>query len=227
MVYKMRISENMERYERHVYMKRKVRQCKLASLILIATTLTMALFIGLTSMLIITPEYQEKVHGDMENAYYSADVYTLKENILKAKAGMEELGLEADDSGKYWSWEKNYPDYKMEWQYKHMDSIVVRCDEMISWVEMQYNDNQTSQQMQDVYSAKMNNIRFFIKDDGGWSDDVAEAAYKVKFYPNFVIIYPVILAVLIVLTIIVVALSFVLRIPDENYVWIDDGGNER
>ena len=140
--------------------------------------------------------YQKNVHSYMEQAYYSADPVLMQENINKAKQGMENLGLTSEMYSSFWYWELT-PDKQMLWEYQHLNSIDVRCNEFIAWIHAQ-NDT-GSQQMQDVYSQKLNNIREFVRNDGGWSDDIAQSAYitnfqvfyAVGFIPVFVILFTI------------------------------------
>jgi hypothetical protein len=67
----------------------------------------------------------------------------------------------------------------MDWQYKHMQSIQNRINEWQEWEESQTNSG--SQQMQDVNTQKLDNVRTFIK-SVGWSDDVAQGAYVVNMH---------------------------------------------
>jgi len=124
-------------------------------------------------------EFRNAVHSHMENAYYSADPDTMRAELIAAKNGMIELGLTNDTYGAWLPWDKT-PDKRMDWQYRHIDSILVRIDEFEQWETTQAGKD-TSQQMQDVYTQKLDNVRSFIT-QGGWSDDVAESAYAYNFY---------------------------------------------
>ena len=124
-------------------------------------------------------EFRNAVHSHMENAYYSADPRTMETELIAAKEGMKSLGLTNDMYAAWLPWDKT-PDRRMDWQYKHMDSILERVQEFKQW-ESQQIGSDTSQQMQDVYSQKLDNVRHFIYEEG-WSDDVAEGAYAYNFY---------------------------------------------
>jgi len=164
----------------------------------IISTIILILFAGLmvgTAALGPGYTYQKDVHGYMEQAYYSADPVLMQQNINLAKQGMLDLGLTPDMYGSFWYWEQT-PERQMNWEYQHLNSIDVRCTEFIAWIHAQ-NDT-GSQQMQDVYSQKLNNIREFVKNDGGWSDDIAQAAYFTNFNVFFAIGYiPILIALLI------------------------------
>lgn len=120
-------------------------------------------------------KYNSEVHAHMENAYYAADPNTMLSEITLARDGMDKVGLKEDMYNGIFPWDKR-PDRSMKWQYKHIDSIVTRINEFKTWEKSQIGDG-TTQQMKDVYTEKLDNVRNFIKDDG-WSDDVAEATYK-------------------------------------------------
>lgn len=120
-------------------------------------------------------KYNSEVHAHMENAYYAADPDTILSEITLARDGMDKVGLKEDMYNGIFPWDKR-PDRSMKWQYKHIDSIIIRLNEFKVWESAQIGDG-TTQQMKDVYTEKLDNVRNFIKDDG-WSDDVAEAAYK-------------------------------------------------
>lgn len=136
------------------------------------------LFLGWGALLIygaIGPGYiyENTVHSHMENAYYAADPTTMKNELLLAVDGMKTLGLTKDKYGAFLPWNK-VPKHSMEWQYKHMDSLIIRCDEFINW-ERSLNTTSTAQ-VKDVYTEKLDNMRRFLQEDG-WSDDIAENAF--------------------------------------------------
>lgn len=131
-------------------------------------------------------KFNSKVHGYFENAYYASDPVTMRENIVKARDGMKTLELTDDMYGAWLPWDKT-PDRKMMWQYQHIDSVLIRIDEFQKWESSQSNTG--SQQMQDVYTQKLDNVRHFIKDDGGWSDWIARDAFVIRDYFVSVIMF--------------------------------------
>jgi hypothetical protein len=159
--------------------------------------LAMATICGTLAFRVTGPDYtyNAAVHSHFENAYYSADPETMKTEILKAKEGMKELGLDPQMNSKFWSWEKTY-DYSMDWQYRHIDSIIIRINEFIAWANAQNNTG--SQQMGDVYTQKLNNVREFVKNDGGWSDDIAYSAFYVYNHVFVQVYIPIIVLLVIV-----------------------------
>src|SRR3990167_5586926 len=117
-------------------------------------------------------EFQYNVHSHMENTYFSYSPEIYIESLVKCKQGMMTLGLTNDTYGKYWSWEKT-PDWRMDFQYRHIDGLILRGQELIQWRE---NNNGTPT-FTDVYNQKMQNIRNLLKADGDWSDDIAREAF--------------------------------------------------
>lgn len=154
---------------------------------------TILLFVSLAGTIMADwtgPDYQFRLHvrSHFENAYYAADPETMKSEIILAKDGMGELGLGPELNGGFWAWEKT-PDNSMAWQYKHIDSVLIRIEEFVNWSNSQNGTG--SQQMQDVYTSKLNNVRHFIKDDGGWSDDVAKNSYYTNYCPQYTVYFPI------------------------------------
>lgn len=147
-------------------------------------------------------EFQDKVHSHIENAYYAADPYTMRSELLAARQGMDDLGLTADMSAKFFYWQQT-PDWSMEWQYQHIDSVLTRCEEFIAWSE---NNTGEGQQYQDVYSQKLDNVRAFLKSDG-WSDEIAKGA----FYMNIHVFYGLFGKVMIIIGWIVTAILIIAR----------------
>ena len=137
-------------------------------------------------------EFKQSVRSHMENAYYSADPNTMEVELVAAKDGMRSLGLEEYMYSEWLPWEKT-PDKRMDWQYRHMDSVLVRVEEFRRWESTQ-TTIESSQQFQDVYTQKLDNVRHFIKDDGGWSDDVAEGAFALNNY-FFTTVMPIFLLI--------------------------------
>jgi hypothetical protein len=136
-----------------------------------------------TNITTVDYQFNDAVHSHVENAYYSSDPETMRSELSFAVEGMHKLGLEDSMYNAVFPWNR-IPSNKMEWQYKHMASIFTRIDEWEKWESAQ---NATgSQQMQDVNTQKLDNVRNFILKDG-WSDDVASGAYTVNFYFGVII----------------------------------------
>jgi hypothetical protein len=129
-------------------------------------------------------QYNNAVHSHIENAYNSADPVTMRTEIQAAEQGMKDLGLTPDMYDGVFSWEHT-SDRQMKWQYAHIDSIYTRLDEFQAWEKTQ--GGSSSQQMQDVYTQKLNNVRGFLKDNGGWTDWIAEGTFMVHNGFGFIV----------------------------------------
>jgi hypothetical protein len=147
--------------------------------ILVMALLASCVVIG-ANIMWLNFEYNSKIHAHFENAYYSADPTTMEKELLLAKQGMLDSGLTPDMYDAFWPWQKT-PDRKMEWQYAHIDSVLSRVGEFKRWEESQTSLT-SSQQMKDVYTEKLDNVRHFIKDDGGWSDWIAHGAFTLNLF---------------------------------------------
>lgn len=125
--------------------------------------------------------YNRAAHGHLENAYWSNTPELMIENLEKHKAGLQGLGLTADMYGTLYPW-KMTPDNRMDYQYKHIDSIISRAEDVKKW-----RDGQNSQgtQATDVYEQKMDNLREFMQEGGSWSDDIAYDAFEANKHPLF------------------------------------------
>jgi len=146
-------------------------------------------------------KFNKAVHSHMDNAYYSADPHTMKTEIELAVDGMQSLGLTPDMNGKFFTWEQT-SDWSMAWQYTHIESVQIRLNEFIDWWNAQDTTSTGSQQFQDVFTQKLNNVRSFIKTDGGWSDMIAEQAFYLHSYIYYPVIWPAISIVLLALILI-------------------------
>lgn len=126
------------------------------------------------------PEFNNKVHGHIENAYYANTPEFMIQELEAAEDGMRELGLDEGDWCDMRPW-KQTPSCSMAYQYDHLDSIINRARDVQKWRDTQQAG---ADQLNDVYGAKMSDLRSFIKEDG-WSDDVALNAYYVEHHPFY------------------------------------------
>lgn len=128
------------------------------------------------------PKWNQAVHGHIVNAYWSNSPELMIENLQKAKDGMRSLGLSEQDYGTVLPWQKT-PDNSMAFQYKYLDSVIGRAQDVITWREEASHNPGT--QTTDIYEQKMGNLREFISpnEGGTWGDDVGEAAWDTKNYP--------------------------------------------
>jgi hypothetical protein len=128
---------------------------------------------GITGVFTWDAAYQREIHGHMSNAYYADTPELMKDELQQAVQAMHAAGLDGQyDSLAPWH---HVPNEHMDYQYKHLQSVVDRCNDIIEWRKTSGSGTQAT----DVYEAKMRAVRDFIRNDGGWSDDVAHGAYFV------------------------------------------------
>ena len=147
------------------------------TLILFGTLIGYSSVTGLMNKYNWSVQYNREIHSHMNNAYYADTPELMKEELNKAIDGMHNLGLTPDLYNDMRPW-LHTPDNQMDYQYKHLQSVIERTDDVIRWKQ---SDN-TGTQATDVYEAKMLALRHFIRDDGGWSDSIAAGAYYVKYH---------------------------------------------
>lgn len=140
--------------------------------ILFVTMATMAFKVGPKY------DYKEAVGGHIDNAASSPTPELVKENLILARTGMEDLGLTPDMYGRFMPW-KQTPEWRMDYQYARLDAIIERCDEVIAWRD---NQDLTSGQMADVYKEKMDAIKDLVEADDHWygMDYIAYRAYMIE-----------------------------------------------
>jgi len=151
------------------------------AILVLCLVVIIGLPVGLVAYNITGPQYQfnNAVHSHMENAYNANTPSLMKSELLLAEKGMHDLGLTDNMYSAFWSWDKT-PEKRMDYQYKHMDSIISRVDSVQIWYNANYvNGTPTNTQMTNVYETMMDDQRAFIQEDG-WSDWIAEGA----FYAN-------------------------------------------
>ena len=170
----MRIRE-FEKYEKKG-LKMKSKILVTIFVLLVIVSLMSIIFTHIYGFTTIDYQFRDAVHSHIENAYFSSDPITMKNELNTAVEGMKHLELTDNMYGAFFPWNK-VPNNQMKWQYQHIASIQTRVDEWEKWE----NSNAGSQQMQDVNTQKLDNVRKFIKDEG-WSDDIAHDAYLVNFY---------------------------------------------
>lgn len=131
------------------------------------------LLIG-SMMLIFTTydaEYNREVHCYIENARYTDDAISIVENLTLAIDGMNELGLEPNMHGVYFSWERN-PGNSMATQYAQLQTQINRAIELSNMSVYDYN-----------YEDKLRKIHNYLYDENGWADEVAYTSYSANFHP--------------------------------------------
>lgn len=178
-------------------------------LAIIFTVLTVCICAGFWFGDMTGPAYQfnEKVHGHLENAYYANQPELMKSEMLLCVQGMRDLGLENNMYAAYWSWDK-IPSKKMDYQYAHMASIIDRIDSVIDWRNEVYgNNSQGGEVLGDVYEQKMDNLRGFLKEEG-WSDWIANDAFYINHYLIYYLSW-IIEVLMIIITAVLWILGFI------------------
>lgn len=170
------------------------------------------MLVGLTLMglavgeITVSKEFDKACHGHMENAYWSNTPELMIKELELYLDGIEELGIEEDDYGAFFSWDKT-PDKRVSFWIEHVEGIINRTYSVISWRDQAYKNGSTPESLGDVYEQKMDNLRGFLK-QGGWSDETVKDAYIIEsalwwyFYPVIAIIMIIIIIIIITGTII-------------------------
>ena len=156
-------------------------------------------------------EFQEAVHGHIDNAYSSPTPELMKENMQLARTGMVELGLTPDMYGRLMPW-KQTPEWRMDYQYARLDAILERCDEVIAWRDTQ---DLTSGQIVDVYREKMDTVRDLISDGGSVRYSVDYLAYRAYMIENHPFLYLYTASIAMLLGTILVSAVINLALLDE------------
>jgi hypothetical protein len=148
-------------------------------------------------------KYKVVIGSYMQNAEDSISPEIMLENIELSEKGMREEGLVDSDYGAIIF---KSPENSMKFQYQHLDSIKERIKSVIIWKDKMYsNESEIAETMGDVYNQKMNNLRFYINENGTRSDWIAKDAWTIKkhpilyfsWVPGLIIIFLILLFILI------------------------------
>ncbi len=124
-------------------------------------------------------KYETIIGSYMLNAKDMNTPDKMLEQLQMARQGMINAGLTDNDYGVF-IFKK--PDNSMKFQYSHIDSIIERVEAVQQWKESTYgSDSVATENMGDVYEAKMTNLRNFIMEDTR-SDWIAKDAWYVKYH---------------------------------------------
>lgn len=133
---------------------------------------------------LINYQYETKIGGYVNNAVDMNVPEKMLEQLNMAKQGMTNEGLTPELYGAMFF---KKPDNSMEFQYKHIDSIIERVQAVMEWREKTYANGTQIESLGDVYEQKMTNLRNFIKEDVR-SDWIAHKAWVIKNYPWYYVI---------------------------------------
>lgn len=171
---------------------------------LVILMLTMGIIVTCIKNFNTDVNYNRNVHSYMENAYYASTPELMIDQLEMAVKGMHKLGLTDNMYDTLLPW-KQLPDHQMKYEYQHMQAIIDRANDVVAWREEQ-SHAQGGSQLGDVYGQKVDALRNFMKNDGGWSDKLAYAAYYVNkvtpiamynTFAGFLIYLPLIIATII------------------------------
>jgi hypothetical protein len=122
-------------------------------------------------------QYEKVIGSYMDNAKDMNTPDKMLEQLNLAKEGMINEGLKPTDYGAYFF---KKPDNSMEFQYKHLDSIIERVNAVQEWKTRTYSNESTqTESLGDVYETKMTNLRNFIMEDTR-SDWIAKDTWFIK-----------------------------------------------
>ena len=123
--------------------------------------------------------YREEIGDHFDNADKMNTPEAIIAELELAKAGMHKLGLENDMYSRWFTWEQT-PHHRMSYQYELVDTIIQRAWDVIEWKNITYEDNTTTDNLNDVYNEKVRSLRGMISDD---TDSVARGAYMMNVHP--------------------------------------------
>jgi len=98
-------------------------------------------------------QYRREIGAHIDNAFDASTFEVMKDNLLRARAGMVASGLTDSDCGRAMYWEQT-PDMCMAYTYQYLDGLVTRAQYYIDT----FKANNTSQ-FTDVYTNAINNMR--------------------------------------------------------------------
>lgn len=122
--------------------------------------------------------YRMAIGAHIDNAYDASSFEVMRDNLLRAKAGMVAQGLEPTDCGRFFSWERT-PDMCMEYTYQYIDGLVNRTEFYIGQMSKL---NQT--QFTDIYTQAIENMRKEMNRNGP-VDWAAYPAWILKYAPLY------------------------------------------
>lgn len=153
------------------------RLIKVGILMVVAAAVLAIVF---AAVFAITAEYQYRVSigAHIDNAFDASSFEVMKDNLIKARAGMVAQGLEPTDCGRAFYWEQT-PDMCMTYTYQYIDGLISRTDFYIEQMQ-----TQNASKFDDVYTKAINNMRSEMNRNGP-VDWAAEPAWMLKNYPLF------------------------------------------
>lgn len=132
----------------------------------------------------------------IERAEDYEDAQMIKDSLNQALFGIEQLGLEPDDSYRIlWFTDTGYS--RVETMILDIESVLLACDQVLLWLDDIHNESVTKEIGTDIYSVKIQNLQamasnidgrqhrvqhaWFIKHNRGWLNMWWFNAYGLPF----------------------------------------------
>jgi len=147
-------------------------------ILLVAAFLVPGLGIGLFQLGFISgPEYTYRVNAGahFDNAFDASTFDVMRDNLRLAITGLHALGLQSQDCGRAFSWERTQ-DWCMGYQYTYLEGLVNRTEYYIRI----FAENNTSP-FTDIYTQSIANVRAEFGRNGP-VDWVAFPAFLLKHH---------------------------------------------
>jgi len=174
--------EDPEEYvERKRLEKKRMKRKALGWLSMIPISIILAILISVIWSMGGAYTYYNEAGAHFENAQKMNVPEAIIEELELAKEGLRSLGLEDDMYSRWFHWEKT-PHYQMSYQYERIDTIIERAWDVIEWRNLTYEDNTTTEILDDVYHEKVNHIREMINLE---MHEVAYGTYMMNMHPVF------------------------------------------
>lgn len=153
---------------------------------LIFVMLFAATWIGTATALDVGYSYESEVGAHFDRAYTAQTPETFIDEIDLALRGMEEIGLEDDMSGRWFSWQQT-PNRDVGWLVQWLNDMQDRAYAVIEWRDAIFEDDTTNELMGDVYEDKMRHLRekFYRDVDATGPLWIAGAAYYRVYHPLY------------------------------------------
>lgn len=103
--------------------------------------------------------YFQSTYGmHINRATFYSDAGMIKESLNQALVGIEELGLEPDDSYRIlWFTDTGFS--KVGTMIEHIDSVILSCEQVITWLEDMHGPSTTKEIGTDIYNVKVQNLQ--------------------------------------------------------------------
>jgi hypothetical protein len=134
-------------------------------------TIGLGIFSILGDFTVVAPDYNRQVGDHMAIAKTVSTFEQAKAELILARQGMLNLGLNPSDYDTPWSWAQT-PQNRMSYQYELTNASIARAD---YYIALSTNGNHT--QLDDAYSSRLSSFRDTIH------DQIAYGTYVLKYHP--------------------------------------------